>query len=240
MSIADVVALEAETPPDESTSDGAGGGSEHGAHDNSNRHERWLQIGEAILLAVITVVTAWAGFNGARWETVAKLSLSKSTAYQQQSNDSYTIAANNRALDAQSFQVWFTAYTQHDQAAADVAERRFRAELKVAFGAWLTTDPFTSQSAAPGPLSMPQYQQPELDHAVWLDERSTALESYGNLAGGYGDEYVRLTLMLAGVLFLVAISGQFKLVTARYGLLAVGFVGLVGIVLLLTTVPLSH
>jgi hypothetical protein len=222
-------------------SDGAGDDGTHGTHGGEqSRHERWIQIGEAILLAVITVVTAWSGFHGARWETVAKLSLSRSTAYQQQANDAYTVAQENRALDASNFQVWFTAYTQHNQAAADVAVRRFRAEFKVAFGAWMATDPFTNPSAPPGPLAMPEYSMPNDDRAVWLDARSATYQHIGNQAGGYGDEYVRLTLMLAGVLFLVAISNQFKMVATRYGLLVVGFLGLVSIVGLLTTLPFSH
>jgi len=222
-------------------SDGSGtdgGHTEHGS--GQSPHERWIQIGEALLLAVITVVVAWSGFHGARWETVAKVSLARSTAYQQQANDAYTVAAENRALDASNFQVWFTAYTEHNQGAADVSVRRFRAEFKVAFGAWMATHPFTNPMSPPGPLYMPEYSMPNKDRAQWLDERSATYQHIGNQAGAYGDEYVRLTLMLAGVLFLVAISNQFKMVSARYGLLAVGFLGLTAIVGLLTTLPLSH
>jgi len=245
MTMIDAVVAEAKAvDPDENVheaADGSGADGGHGAHGSGqSRHDRWIQIGEAVLLAVITVVVAWSGFHGARWETVAKLSLSRSTAYQQQANDAYTIAQENRALDASNFQVWFTAYTQHNQAAADVAVRRFRAEFKVAFGAWMATHPFTNQSAPPGPLAMPEYVQPNKDRALWLDARSSTYQHIGNEAGAYGDEYVRLTLMLAGVLFLVAISNQFKMVAARYGLLTVGFLGLISIVGLLTTLPLSH
>jgi hypothetical protein len=221
--------------------DGSGhGAGQQGSHSTRGPHERWIQIGEAILLAVITVVTAWSGFHGARWESYAKLTLSKSTAFQQKANDAFTTAAENRALDASNFQVWFTAYTQHDLPAADVAMRRFRAEFKVAFGAWLATNPFTSPTAPPGPLYMPEYQLPNMDRAEWLQARSNTLQHVGNDAGAYGDEYVRLTLMLAGVLFLVAISGQFTMVGVRYGLLAVGGLGLLVIVGILISLPLSR
>jgi hypothetical protein len=243
MAMIDAVVAEAkavDTDDVDAASGGAGAGdqSKHGG--GQSRHDRWIQIGEAVLLAVITVVTAWSGFHGARWETVAKLSLSRSTAYQQQANDAYTVAAENRSLDASNFQVWFTAYTQHNQAAADALVRRFRAEFKVAFGAWMATHPFTNPSAPPGPLSMPEYVLPNRDRALWLDARSATYQGIGNQAGAYGDEYVRLTLMLAGVLVLVAISNPFKMVAARYGLLTVGFLGLIAIVGLLTTLPLSH
>jgi hypothetical protein len=245
MSYAEVAMLGAEPAAEDGdgtdAADAAGGGTppESGHHDQSP-HERRIQIIEAILLAIITVVTAWAGFHGARWETVARLSLSHSTALQQSANDNYLVAVQDRATDAQAFQLWFTAYTGHDQAGADVAMRRFRASFKVAFGAWLATHPFTSPTAVPNPMSMPEYEQPFLTRAEWYDHQSAGFQHSGNQAGVYGDEYVRLTLMLAGVLFLVAISGQFKIPAARYALIGFGFAGLLGIVVMLTQVPLSH
>lgn len=241
MAMIDAVAVEAETLEADAAAASDGGGTDgHGATHEPSRHERWIQIAEALLLAVITVVTAWSGFHGARWETAAKLTLSKSTAFQQHANDAFTVAAENRALDASNYQVWFTAYTQHNLPAASVAMRRFRGEFKVAFGAWLATHPFTSPTAPASPLDVPQYQLPNLDRATWLLQRSEMLQHVGNEAGAYGDEYVRLTLMLAGVLFLVAISNQFTMVAVRYGLLGIGGLGLISIVALLFTLPLSH
>ena len=51
------------------------------------------------------------------------------------------------------------------------------------------------------------------------------------------DDYVRITVYLATVLFLVGISGHFRLQAARYGLVVVGVVVLVLAVATLTTLP---
>ena len=49
----------------------------------------------------------------------------------------------------------------------------------------------------------------------------------GNHAAVVGDEYVRITVFLAAVLFLVGIGSTFKLPTVRYVLIVVGAVLLV-------------
>ena len=43
----------------------------------------------------------------------------------------------------------------------------------------------------------------------------------GQAAAATGDKYVRLTVLLAAVLFLVGIGSRFPLCAARYGLIAV-------------------
>ena len=48
--------------------------------------------------------------------------------------------------------------------------------------------------------------------------------SAGSDAGATGDKYVRDTVFLATVLFLIGISGHVKLRQARYGLVGVGVI----------------
>jgi NADH:ubiquinone oxidoreductase subunit K len=53
----------------------------------------------------------------------------------------------------------------------------------------------------------------------------------------HADRYVRITVFLASVLFLVGISGHFKLRAARYGLITTAIVILCASVALLVTSP---
>ena len=41
---------------------------------------------------------------------------------------------------------------------ANFIQKRFRAEFRPAFEAWLATNPFNNPNALPGPLFMPQYK----------------------------------------------------------------------------------
>ncbi len=83
---------------------------------------------------------------------------------------------------------------------------------------------------------MPEYIQPGQAEANRLDKEADDLYAEGASDGQNSDLYVRTTVFLATVLFLVGISGHFRLRSARIGLIAVGGAILVmSIVLLLTT-----
>jgi hypothetical protein len=84
---------------------------------------------------------------------------------------------------------------------------------------------------------MPEYKQPDLDRADQLNRKADALLSEGSDDGGHGDDYVRTTVYLASVLFLVGISGHFRLAGARFGLIAVAGVILVFVVSQLMILP---
>jgi hypothetical protein len=74
---------------------------------------------------------------------------------------------------------------------------------------------------------MPQYKLADQAKADALDREAEAAAAAGNHAAVVGDEYVRITVFLAAVLFLVGIGSTFKLPTVRYVLIVVGAVLLV-------------
>ncbi len=118
-----------------------------------------------------------------------------------------------------------------------VAERRFRPQFDVAFKAWLATDPFTNPNAPKGPTYMPQYVVPGQNQSAAYDNTADALYAEGSQDGSNSDNYVRTTAFLASVLFLIGISGHFRVRSARIGLIVVGGAILAVSVVLLITLP---
>jgi len=57
-----------------------------------------------------------------------------------------------------------------------------------------------------------------------LDTQADDIYSDGEKAAETGDKYIRTTVILASVLFLVGISTQFPLRVVRFGLIGVGAV----------------
>jgi hypothetical protein len=145
--------------------------------------------------------------------------------------------ADLKNFDALTFNAWFTAYVTGNEKAMQVAERRFRPQFLVAFNAWLTTHPFTNPHTPPGPTYMPQYVQPELAQANLLDVRADTYYSLGETAANNSDGYVRTTVYLASVLFLVGISGHFRVRGARTTVITVGGVILAFCIVLLILAP---
>jgi hypothetical protein len=200
-------------------------------------HERWLTITEALLLAVVAILAAWSGFASAKWSTHSSLSLAKASAARTEANRAAYQAADLKNFDSLTFNAWFTAYVAHNKVAMRVAEGRFRPVFDTAFKAWLTTHPFTNPNAPKGPTYMPQYKQPELALSNALDNRASNYYALGELAGSNADGYVRTTVYLATVLFLVGISGHFKVRGARMALIGVAGVILVFSVFALIVAP---
>ena len=212
----------------------------HGKHSGGqSRQDRALAIGEAVLLSVVTIVAAWSGFSAAKWGTESSIAHAQAASTRAKANRAFQESVTFRAADASTFNAWFTAYVFGNQNAADVAERRFRPEYRVAFDAWLATDPFTNPDAPAGPQMMPEYVPTGLAESRELDQEAEHLLAEGADAAETSDEYIRTTVILASVLFLVGISTQLPLRAVRYGLLVVGTGLLVfgGVLILLLPTP---
>ena len=200
-------------------------------------HDRTVTIVEAVLLAVVAVLAAWSGYAAAQWGTESSLTLARASAARTEANRADTQAAEDRNLDAASFDAWFTAYLLDVADGMRIAEKRFRPEDQVAFDAWRATNPETNPDAPKGPAYMPEYEQPKVDEAHELDDHADELYEEGAQAGGTADDYVRTTVFLASVLFLVGISGHFRVRAARLGLVGVGGAILTLSVVLLILAP---
>ena len=98
---------------------------------------------------------------------------------------------------------------------AALYERRFSPEFKVAFDAWLKTKPFSNPAAPPGPSFMTEYVNPQIEHGIALNRRASRVFNMGTAAREQSDDYIRTTVLLATVLFLLALSQRFKLRLVR-------------------------
>ena len=205
---------------------------EHARHHGV--HDRVISIAEAALLSVVTIIAAWSGFSAAKWGTESSLKLAKASATRTQANRAFQEALTIRSADVTSFNAWYTAYVAHDANAMRVARRRFRPPFRTAFIAWLGTHPFTNHNAPAGPQAMPEYRLPVGDaQSKALDAEADHLYAEGQAAAGHGDDYVRTTVVLASVLFLVGISSHFPLRGVRIGLIGIG-----GVLLILAAVQI--
>lgn len=211
---------------------------QHHAHtDVQDRRERLLSVTEALLLSLVAVLAAYSGYAAAKWGTESSVSLAKASALRTKANRADLEGLQIRTLDSVSFNAWFAAFTAGNAGAQRVAEKRLRPGYRPAFHAWLATDPAHNPKAPPGPSYMPQYVIPQEAAASRDDDQADASFARGTAAGATGDKYVRDTVFLATVLFLVGISSHFPLRVARYGLIAIGALILLFAVIQLLGLP---
>jgi len=210
---------------------------EGGTGGSEELHGRIVQISEAVLLALVTLAAAWAGYSAARWNTESRVDIARASSEGNLATRDDLSAISLRNFDASTFNAWFIAFTLNSPQKEAIAVHRFRPQFLVAFNAWMATDPLHNPNAPPGPTYMPQYKLPQQTQANALDNESAAKFQMGDQAGLTGDNYVRITVLLAVVLFLVGIGSSFKLRGVRYALVAFGSLLLILSIVLILQQP---
>ncbi|MGN6867258.1 MAG: hypothetical protein ACTHMY_02525 [Solirubrobacteraceae bacterium] len=197
------------------------------------KRDRWISIAEAVMLSVVALLAAWSGYSAAKWSSHASISLAKASSTRSKANLATVQATQIRTLDSVSFNAVATAYEAHDARAFRLTVQRLRPGYRPAFEAWLATHPLKNPKAPPDPSYMPQYRIPQETQARVLNAQADAYFAEGESSDGTADKYVRLTVLLAAVLFLVGIGSRFPVRSARYGLNAVA-----GVLLLVSVIQI--
>jgi hypothetical protein len=191
------------------------------------RTDRWFQVITAILLGVVAVTTAWSGYQATRWAGEQSTLYAQASALRVESTRASTLAGQYKLYDSIIVNNWLNAYAQGNTKLATIFQRRFRPELKVAFAAWMATNPFTNPNAQPGPLFMPQYKVSQDELANRLDAQASATFDKGQAAKEQGDAYVLNTVFLATILFLTAIAENFTWNSIKAVILSIALVMLI-------------
>jgi hypothetical protein len=189
----------------------------------SSRSEFIIEILEAIILALVAVATAWSGYQAAQWdgheaELYAETNILNVKATSLTTTYGQELLYNTNTLDN-----WLNAKFQGDSELAQFYEHRFLPEYKIAFDAWVKTDPINNSQAPPGPMFMPEYHSAMVEEAANLSTEASAKFDEGTKARATADDYVRNTVFLATVLVLMAISQRFEIKSIRTGLIVLSF-----------------
>jgi hypothetical protein len=168
-----------------------------------------VEVIEAILLAIVAITTAWSGYQAARWDSVQSELYGRSFRLRVEAQAMEIEANQAKQYNAATVVEWLKAEVQGESKLADFFERRLLPEFKPAFQAWKKTDPLHNPQAPAGPAMMPEYRDLRGEEATKRNQEATDLFEKGTQARERGDEYVRVTVLLATVLLLVAISQRF-------------------------------
>ncbi len=214
---------------------------EHDEHDEdhtpSRRRIEAVEILEAILLAIVAITTALSGYQAAIWDGESAKEYATSSRLRTEANGAALTANQTLAYNAGNVTSWLEATDAGNTSLADVVARRFTPDFKPAFDAWAKTDPLTNPDAPAGPAQMPEYKDPLTEHAAELNKEAAHAFDLGVEFRQTGEHYVRVTVILAAILFLVAIGQRFKIRGVRYSVNGVAGVLLVYAVILFANYP---
>ena len=204
---------------------------------HQQRWERIAEIVEVLFLAVVATATAWSGYQAAKWDGRESALYQAATLDRFQAEAASTLGGLELVSDSALFTGWLQARAANDAALARELEQRFTPDFRRDFDAWRTTDG-TGSAAGQDIGFMPDYDRnPHVQQAASLNEQSATTFIKGREADAIADKYVRNTVLLATVLFLVALAQRFDKRGLRIGVNAGAFLMLVYVVGSTATLP---
>jgi hypothetical protein len=214
---------------------------EHGRHHSIPEHRRmqWVEIVEAVVLATVAVATAWSGYQAAKWDALSQQNYNLSSRTAIDSQERATLAGQDRLYDITTFNGWVAARVAGKDKLAAYYERRFRPEYAAAFVAWQKLEPVNNSSAPAGPIFMPEYKNANQQASVRLREDAKSYFEKGISMRETGDRYVKVTVLLATVLLLTALSQRFQILAPRVVVVATALVLLIMATYWILTFPLA-
>jgi hypothetical protein len=198
---------------------------EHGHHHPlpTDRRAQWIEMVEAVVLAIVAVTTAWSGYQAAKWDALSNQHYNLASSTTVLSQAKATLAGQDRLYDITTFNGWVAAKVSGKDKLAAFYQRRFRSEYATAFAAWWKLDPINNPSAPPGPIFMAEYTNANSQQSATLAEEAKSHFEKGVSTRETGDKYVKVTVLLAMVLLLTALSQRFEIFGPRVAVVAVAF-----------------
>ena len=212
---------------------------EHGASTRgaNQRREEILEIIEAVLLAAVAIVTAWSGYRAALWDGESARHYAEAVQAKSESVEQALESGQVLMYNTGTFNAWLQAETSGQKDIARLLVHRYTPEFRVAFDAWLKTNPLTNPDAPAGPRVMPEYKDPHLERSKALHDQAAQSYRSGVEARHTAEQHVSLTVVLATVLFLIAVGQRFKIRSVRVTLLSVATLFLIFALVVLLQMP---
>ncbi len=194
------------------------------SHGRPSRAHEMLEIIEAVVLALVAITTAWSGYQAARWEGQESQLYEQSTKLRVEAQGLEIRSNQERLYNASTVVEWLKSEARHESELAALFERRMLPEFLPAFQAWKKTDPIHNPNSPAGPMLMQEYHNSKADESLKLNQEAAEFFERGTRARERADDYVRVTVMLATVLLLTAISQRFRTHAIRVALIVISFV----------------
>lgn len=205
-----------------------------GADSGPRAREHVFELMVVVLMSLTAVLTAWTGYQTAKWSGVATASYSRASALRIEATRLSSSADRQRQTDVALVIALIEAIADEDHERIDFLHDRLPTRLQVAVDAWEATDPRNDASAPKTPFDMPEYTiSAEVEAAALLEEADEATAE-AHRASDRIDRYVVMTVLFAVVLFFAAMSSKLPSRRGRTLILELAALGFaVGAIILL-------
>ena len=192
-----------------------------------------------VLLAFAAVATAWSGYQATRWNGEQTKAASRTNAIRIDAARAQGLSEAQKEVDVATFIQWVDAYVHRETELTTFYARRFRAEFKPAFAAWLATKPLTNERAPLTPFVMPQYVLAAEEEAKRLDAEAEVSAAQVRRNIQRASNYILGVVLFSVALFFAGMSTKLKDTRLREITLALGYLVFLGTLVWIATSPVS-
>lgn len=170
-----------------------------------------MDLAYAAILGLAVVVSAWCGYQHELWSSALTFELKQVNTAHREFTTAELKERQSIVMDIIEFNGYLDAVSNHDQKLIDYYKSSFRPEMKIAFDAWLKTNPLNNTGEkAITPFDMSEYPLTSDSDKVnnflqIVDEKSQNATEMSTIASNY----VFFTSMYASVSFLEGIGRVF-------------------------------
>jgi hypothetical protein len=204
-----------------------------------DREARWIDIAASVLLPLATVASAWCAFQASVWSGLQTFRLSAANEQRRLADEQLILAQEHKLFDTTLVLRYLEARAEGKTELGRFLRRRFRRELEPTVSAWLAQQPMTNPSAPNNPTTMPSYNPPEEQKLRMHQKKAQALHAQAQTANTNGDKYVFLTVLYASVLFFGGLATKVDQRFMRLTMLIVGVVIFLACSALLLVMPVA-
>lgn len=159
----------------------------------------------AIVLALAGLASAWASFQGGKWDKVESEQYALSNAHLTESSQLLIRSGQEQAVAAALFLQWLDATSDRQQLRAAIIENHMPPWFSTEFAAWRAALPADLAKLPPN-SPLPEFKGPSLDTAMAERALSNTALKAARSAGKNGDLYDVANVVLATALFLAGIG----------------------------------
>ena len=179
---------------------------EHAKHaDGHDRRSRLISVIEATLLSVVALLAAWSGYAAAKWSTESRVELATASSLRIDGSRADSDAGELRDFDSSAFESWFRPTSRATRPRCGW-QNTGSGPLSRSRSMPARDEAGDEPRSPAGPHIHAAVQRPGETEARALDARAKAAFLDGEKDGSTADKYIRLTVVLASILFLVGIS----------------------------------
>jgi hypothetical protein len=210
-----------------------------GSSDDAGHGRDWQELVVTALLVVAALGTSWSSYQATRWNGEQAKATSQTNAIRIEAARAQGLGEAQSQVDVATFLSWAAADQDGDEALADFYLDRFRPEFKVAFDAWLGTNPLNNPDAPPTPFAMDEYRVAADQEAKELDAAAEASAAQVRLDIQRASNYVLTVVLYAVVLFFAGVSTRITNRRLRWVLTGAGALVLISALAWIATFPIS-